>query len=101
LRAMFGVSRKCRLANIVNNLIIKKLFLSAAIWIDLRCRNYFQRAREQSINIIFATTWILRVMTISFQGFGFVTMVNSADAERAREKLHGTVIEGRKIEVCE
>lgn len=33
------------------------------------------------------------------KGFGFVTMVNSADAERAREKLHGTIIEGRKIEV--
>ncbi|ETE62821.1 hypothetical protein L345_11421, partial [Ophiophagus hannah] len=32
-------------------------------------------------------------------GFGFVTFENSADAERAREKLHGTVVEGRKIEV--
>lgn len=27
-------------------------------------------------------------------------MHNSADAERARERLHGTVVEGRKIEVC-
>lgn len=34
------------------------------------------------------------------QGFGFVTFANSADAERARERLHGTVVEGRKIEVC-
>lgn len=33
------------------------------------------------------------------QGFGFVTFENSADADRAREKLHGTVVEGRKIEV--
>ncbi|XP_070501985.1 RNA binding protein fox-1 homolog 1-like isoform X3 [Chironomus tepperi] len=33
------------------------------------------------------------------KGFGFVTMHNNADAERAREKLHGTVVEGRKIEV--
>ncbi|CRL00029.1 CLUMA_CG013317, isoform A [Clunio marinus] len=33
------------------------------------------------------------------KGFGFVTMHNSADAERARERLHGTVVEGRKIEV--
>ncbi|OWK03623.1 RBFOX2, partial [Cervus elaphus hippelaphus] len=32
-------------------------------------------------------------------GFGFVTFENSADADRAREKLHGTVVEGRKIEV--
>lgn len=33
------------------------------------------------------------------QGFGFVTFEASADAERAREKLHGTLVEGRKIEV--
>ncbi|KAH1004659.1 hypothetical protein HUJ05_005445 [Dendroctonus ponderosae] len=33
------------------------------------------------------------------QGFGFVTFANSADAERARDRLHGTVVEGRKIEV--
>ncbi|GAB0097942.1 RNA binding protein fox-1 homolog 1-like [Sergentomyia squamirostris] len=34
------------------------------------------------------------------KGFGFVTFANSSDAERARERLHGTVVEGRKIEVC-
>lgn len=33
------------------------------------------------------------------QGFGFVTFEASADAEKAREKLHGTLVEGRKIEV--
>ncbi|CAI5793700.1 binding fox-1 homolog 2 isoform X6 [Podarcis lilfordi] len=33
------------------------------------------------------------------KGFGFVTFENSADADRAREKLHGTVLEGCKIEV--
>ncbi|XP_045070424.1 RNA binding protein fox-1 homolog 1 isoform X2 [Coregonus clupeaformis] len=33
------------------------------------------------------------------KGFGFVTFEHSADADRAREKLHGTVVEGRKIEV--
>uniref|UniRef100_A0A182WHS7 RRM domain-containing protein n=1 Tax=Anopheles minimus TaxID=112268 RepID=A0A182WHS7_9DIPT len=32
------------------------------------------------------------------KGFGFVTFANSSDAERARERLHGTVVEGRKIE---
>ncbi|XP_029292916.1 RNA binding protein fox-1 homolog 2-like [Cottoperca gobio] len=32
------------------------------------------------------------------KGFGFVTFETSADAERAREKLHGTLVEGRKIE---
>ncbi|KRT82617.1 RNA binding protein [Oryctes borbonicus] len=36
---------------------------------------------------------------LCMQGFGFVTFANSADAERARDRLHGTVVEGRKIEV--
>ncbi|KAJ8985809.1 hypothetical protein NQ317_012049 [Molorchus minor] len=35
------------------------------------------------------------------QGFGFVTFANSADAERARDRLHGTVVEGRKIELIQ
>ncbi|KAJ8363299.1 hypothetical protein SKAU_G00121300 [Synaphobranchus kaupii] len=33
------------------------------------------------------------------KGFGFVTFETSAEAERARERLHGTLVEGRKIEV--
>ncbi|XP_016313590.1 RNA binding protein fox-1 homolog 2 isoform X2 [Sinocyclocheilus anshuiensis] len=33
------------------------------------------------------------------KGFGFVTFEASADAEKARERLHGTIVEGRKIEV--
>ncbi|XP_069087298.1 RNA binding protein fox-1 homolog 2 isoform X6 [Pleurodeles waltl] len=33
------------------------------------------------------------------KGFGFVTFETCADADRAREKLHNTVVEGRKIEV--
>ncbi|KPP67207.1 hypothetical protein Z043_114224 [Scleropages formosus] len=32
-------------------------------------------------------------------GFGFVTFESSADADKARERLHGTLVEGRKIEV--
>ncbi|KAG1928630.1 RNA binding protein fox-1 [Pimephales promelas] len=33
------------------------------------------------------------------KGFGFVTFETSAEADRAREKLNGTIVEGRKIEV--
>lgn len=33
------------------------------------------------------------------KGFGFVTFEHCVDADRAKEKLHGTVVEGRKIEV--
>uniref|UniRef100_A0A3P9B298 RNA binding fox-1 homolog 3 n=1 Tax=Maylandia zebra TaxID=106582 RepID=A0A3P9B298_9CICH len=33
------------------------------------------------------------------KGFGFVTFETSADADHAREKLNGTIVEGRKIEV--
>lgn len=39
-------------------------------------------------------------LSVCMQGFGFVTFANSADADRARDRLHGSVIEGRKIEVC-
>ncbi|CAF1456438.1 unnamed protein product, partial [Adineta steineri] len=33
------------------------------------------------------------------KGFGFVTFASSDNADTAREKLHGAVVEGRKIEV--
>ena len=33
------------------------------------------------------------------KGFGFVTFQNSADADAARGELHGSVVEGRKVEV--
>ncbi|TNN81043.1 RNA binding protein fox-1 1-like [Liparis tanakae] len=33
------------------------------------------------------------------KGFGFVTFETACEADRAREKLNGTIVEGRKIEV--
>jgi len=33
------------------------------------------------------------------KGFGFVTFASAAEADKAREKLNGQIIEGRKIEV--
>ncbi|KTG34663.1 hypothetical protein cypCar_00013182, partial [Cyprinus carpio] len=42
---------------------------------------------------------LLLFHSIRPQGFGFVTFETSADADRAREKLNGTIVEGRKIEI--
>ncbi len=39
------------------------------------------------------------IITQILQGFGFVTFANSDDADHARERLNGQVVEGRKIEV--
>ena len=44
-------------------------------------------------------TYLLHFYYLIIQGFGFVTFANSDDADRARESLNGTVVEGRKIEV--
>lgn len=38
---------------------------------------------------------------VNLQGFGFVTFESATEADRAREKLNGTIVEGRKIEVRE
>ena len=35
------------------------------------------------------------------RGFGFVTFVNSADAQRACDELNGTQLDGRAIQVNE
>lgn len=33
------------------------------------------------------------------KGFGFVTFASASNAEKAREQLNGTIVDGRKIEV--
>lgn len=33
------------------------------------------------------------------KGFGFVTFAGAVDADKAREQLNGTIVEGRKVEV--
>ncbi len=33
------------------------------------------------------------------KGFGFVTFANTIEADKAREELHGTIVDGRKVEV--
>ncbi len=40
-------------------------------------------------------------MTMKSRGFGFVTMVEAADAQKAIEQFHGRQIEGRALTVNE
>ncbi|XP_031427943.1 RNA binding protein fox-1 homolog 2-like isoform X1 [Clupea harengus] len=61
---------------------------------DLR-QMFGQFGKILDVEIIFNE----RGSKVSSKGFGFVTFETSADAENARGKLHGTLVEGRKIEV--
>lgn len=56
------------------------------------------QALSQSLKSVSKQTSYGRVHV---QGFGFVTFESSTEADRAREKLNGTIVEGRKIEVEE
>ncbi len=47
----------------------------------------------------FSISFLNKFFSSLRQGFGFVTFAASSDADRAREQLNGTVVEGRKIEV--
>lgn len=62
--------------------------------IEIKAREHYQVVVDwnNNLHVVFPSPSCM-------QGFGFVTFENSADADRAREKLHGTVVEGRKIEV--
>jgi len=104
-------------------------FMFSAIWSNHRRRDHFQRkglkgTHLHACSILEKNCYILgsairvdgkcdclllpHCVIISYlfselfavQGFGFVTFANSADAEQAREKMSGTVVEGRKIEAC-
>uniref|UniRef100_A0A0K8TFT0 RRM domain-containing protein n=1 Tax=Lygus hesperus TaxID=30085 RepID=A0A0K8TFT0_LYGHE len=62
------------------------------------------RFREPDLRAMFGQFGVILDVEIIFnergsKGFGFVTFANSNDADTARERLHGTVVEGRKIEV--
>ncbi|XP_063714949.1 probable serine/threonine-protein kinase DDB_G0282963 isoform X2 [Symsagittifera roscoffensis] len=62
------------------------------------------RYRDPDLRVMFEKFGPVTDIEIIFnergsKGFGFVTFISSADAEKARETLHGTSIEGRKIEV--
>ncbi|PIO70826.1 hypothetical protein TELCIR_07300 [Teladorsagia circumcincta] len=62
------------------------------------------RFRDPDLRIMFEKFGPVMDVEIIFnergsKGFGFVTMEKSADAEKARQELHGSMVEGRKVEV--
>ncbi|KAE9415152.1 hypothetical protein Angca_006964 [Angiostrongylus cantonensis] len=62
------------------------------------------RFRDPDLRIMFEKFGPVMDVEIIFnergsKGFGFVTMEKAADAEKARQELHGSMIEGRKVEV--
>ncbi|CAL2049552.1 unnamed protein product [Caenorhabditis brenneri] len=62
------------------------------------------RFRDPDLKTMFEKYGVVSDVEIIFnergsKGFGFVTMERPQDAERARQELHGSMIEGRKIEV--
>ncbi|XP_038066983.1 RNA binding protein fox-1 homolog 3-like isoform X3 [Patiria miniata] len=62
------------------------------------------RFRDPDLRVLFGPFGPIIDVEIIFnergsKGFGFVTFQNSSDADRAREKLNGSIVEGRKIEV--
>lgn len=57
----------------------------------IRLEKYIFNEQKQNINKPYGR--------VNMQGFGFVTFESATEADRAREKLNGTIVEGRKIEV--
>ncbi|CAB4065795.1 RBFOX [Lepeophtheirus salmonis] len=62
------------------------------------------RFRDPDLRNMFGKFGVILDVEIIFnergsKGFGFVTFANCSDADRAREQLHASVVEGRKIEV--
>ncbi|XP_035664295.1 RNA binding protein fox-1 homolog 3-like isoform X5 [Branchiostoma floridae] len=78
--------------------------LASAITKRLHVSNIPFRFRDPDLRQMFGKYGQILDVEIIFnergsKGFGFVTFANSADADRAREQLNGTIVEGRKIEV--
>ena len=62
--------------------------------------------KQKSFGCIFQKYGTLLDVEIIFnergsKGFGFVTFAKGLEADKARDELHGTIVEGRKIEVKE
>ena len=76
----------------------KRLFIGSVAWAttsDSLKKHFEQVGAVEEANIL------TDKMTGRSRGFGFVTMVNDADADAAVQKLNGSELDGRKIVVSE
>jgi cold-inducible RNA-binding protein len=76
----------------------KRLFIGSVAWAttsESLKKHFEQVGAVEEANIL------TDKMTGRSRGFGFVTMVNDADADAAVQKLNGSDLDGRKIVVSE
>ena len=76
----------------------KRLFVGSIAWgtTDATLKTHFKQAGQ-----VESAAVIIDKMSGRSKGFGFVEMVNDADATTAIDKLNGSDLNGRKIVVSE
>jgi RNA recognition motif-containing protein len=76
----------------------KRLFVGSIAWgtTDATLKTHFEQAGQ-----VESAAVIIDKMSGRSKGFGFVEMVNDADAATAIDKLNGSDLDGRKIVVSE
>jgi cold-inducible RNA-binding protein len=76
----------------------KRLFVGSIAWgtTDATLKTHFEQAGQ-----VESAAVIIDKMSGRSKGFGFVEMVNDADAQTAIDKLNGSDLDGRKIVVSE
>jgi RNA recognition motif-containing protein len=76
----------------------KKLFVGG---IPFSCTNETLKAHFASVGAVESASIIMDRATGRSKGFGFVEMVTDEDAQQAIDKLNGSDLEGRTINVSE
>ena len=76
----------------------KRLFVGSIAWgtTDATLKTHFEQAGQ-----VESAAVIIDKMSGRSKGFGFVEIVNDADAATAIDKLNGSDLDGRKIVVSE
>jgi len=71
-----------------------RIKVGTPFWLQHYTVNTFNATLRRIYLGVYSSWWVY------LQGFGFVTFAHSCDADVVLRRLNGTVIEGRKIEVC-